>query len=121
MLWLETSGRLYLSFLEGLEQMKCKHVKSSYLWRSFNKLSLFTNMRVHLHGDVGAGIFSERLLMLGNGKVVPAPDAQITMKEIGTVKKGDLVIITKGDLLGTSGGTNAMKVVEVGNMIEIND
>ena len=43
------------------------------------------------------------------------------MKEIGTVKKGDLVIITKGDLLGTSGGTNAMKVVEVGNMIEIND
>ncbi len=43
------------------------------------------------------------------------------MKEIGTVKKGDLVIITKGDLLGTSGGTNAMKVVEVGNMIEINE
>ena len=43
------------------------------------------------------------------------------MRKIGTVKKGDLVIITKGDLLGTSGGTNAMKVVEVGNMIEINE
>ena len=43
------------------------------------------------------------------------------MRKIGTVKKGDLVIITKGDLLGTSGGTNAMKVVEVGNMIEVND
>ena len=43
------------------------------------------------------------------------------MMKIGTVKKGDLVIITKGDLLGTSGGTNAMKVVEVGNMIEINE
>ena len=43
------------------------------------------------------------------------------MKNIGTVKKGDLVIITKGDLLGTSGGTNAMKVVEVGNMLEINE
>ena len=43
------------------------------------------------------------------------------MKKIGTVKKGDLVIITKGDLLGTSGGTNAMKVVEVGNMLEINE
>jgi pyruvate kinase len=35
------------------------------------------------------------------------------MKEIGTVRKGDL--------LGTSGGTNAMKVVEVGNMLEINE
>ena len=43
------------------------------------------------------------------------------MKKIKTVKKGDLVIITKGDLLGTSGGTNAMKVVEVGNMLEINE
>jgi pyruvate kinase len=43
------------------------------------------------------------------------------MRKIGTVKKGDLVIITKGDLLGTSGGTNAMKVVEVGNMLEINE
>ncbi len=41
------------------------------------------------------------------------------MKEIGTVKKGDLVIITKGDLLGTSGGTNALKVVEVGKMINV--
>jgi hypothetical protein len=26
------------------------------------------------------------------------------------------VIITKGDLMGTGGGTNAMKIVEVGNM-----
>ena len=49
---------------------------------------------------------------------------RVSVKEAqpnGTVKKGDLVIITKGDLLGTSGGTNAMKVVEVGNMIEVND
>ena len=32
------------------------------------------------------------------------------------VEDGDLVIITKGDLMGTDGGTNAMKIVEVGNM-----
>ena len=35
------------------------------------------------------------------------------------VKKGDFVIITKGDLMGTSGGTNALKIVEVGNLIEV--
>lgn len=34
----------------------------------------------------------------------------------GAVRDGDLVIITKGDLMGTHGGTNAMKIVEVGNM-----
>ena len=38
------------------------------------------------------------------------------MKKHGTIADGDLVIITKGDLMGTGGGTNAMKIVEVGNM-----
>ncbi|MCG6889661.1 MAG: pyruvate kinase [Gammaproteobacteria bacterium] len=38
------------------------------------------------------------------------------MKAHGTITDGDLVIITKGDLMGTGGGTNAMKIVEVGNM-----
>jgi pyruvate kinase len=34
----------------------------------------------------------------------------------GVVKNGDLVIITKGDLMGAGGGTNAMKIVKVGSM-----
>jgi pyruvate kinase len=34
----------------------------------------------------------------------------------GAVRDGDLVIITKGDLAGKSGGTNAMKIVKVGDM-----
>lgn len=38
------------------------------------------------------------------------------MKKRNSVSEGDLVIITKGDLMGTGGGTNAMKIVEVGNM-----
>jgi len=41
------------------------------------------------------------------------------MLEKGAVKKGDLVMITKGDLMGTSGGTNALKIVEVGKLIAI--
>lgn len=35
----------------------------------------------------------------------------------GHVKDGDLVIITKGDSMGTLGGTNAMKVVRVGEVV----
>ena len=41
------------------------------------------------------------------------------MLEKGAVKKGDFVIITKGDLMGTSGSTNALKIVEVGNLVEV--
>ncbi len=36
----------------------------------------------------------------------------------GAVRDGDLVIITKGDLMGELGGTNAMKIVRVGDMHE---
>jgi pyruvate kinase len=35
---------------------------------------------------------------------------------LGEVKDGDLVIITKGDLMGVMGGTNSMKIVCVGQM-----
>lgn len=32
----------------------------------------------------------------------------------GIVRDGDLVIITKGDLMGVGGGTNAMKIIRIG-------
>jgi len=40
------------------------------------------------------------------------------LKRRGAVRDGDLVIITKGDLRGVHGGTNAMKIVRVGDMFE---
>lgn len=38
----------------------------------------------------------------------------------GAVRDDDLVIITKGDLMGVHGGTNAMKIVRVGDMVHNN-
>ena len=35
----------------------------------------------------------------------------------GAISDGDLVIITKGDLRGISGGTNVMKIVTVGSQV----
>ena len=35
----------------------------------------------------------------------------------GAVRDGDLVIITKGDLMGVHGGTNAMKMIRVGEHV----
>jgi len=39
------------------------------------------------------------------------------LRRRGAVRDGDLVIITKGDLMGIHGGTNAMKIVKVGDMV----
>ncbi|CAK0766554.1 pyruvate kinase II [Gammaproteobacteria bacterium] len=35
----------------------------------------------------------------------------------GAVQDGDLAIITKGDLIGVQGGTNAMKIVRIGALV----
>lgn len=40
------------------------------------------------------------------------------LRRRGTVRDGDLVIISKGDLTGVMGGTNAMKIAMVGNLPE---
>ncbi|HFD33127.1 MAG TPA: pyruvate kinase [Gammaproteobacteria bacterium] len=34
--------------------------------------------------------------------------------ESGEVEKGDLVIVTKGDLIGINGGTNMLKIIKIG-------
>jgi hypothetical protein len=43
-------------------------IKASYLWRHVKKMTLKTNMRVHMTHDPSAGVFSAQLLTLGNGK-----------------------------------------------------
>ncbi|MBI3571409.1 MAG: pyruvate kinase [Gammaproteobacteria bacterium] len=40
------------------------------------------------------------------------------LRRRGSVRDGDMVIITKGDLTGVLGGTNAMKIATVGNLPE---
>jgi pyruvate kinase len=38
------------------------------------------------------------------------------LQKRGIVKKGDLVALTKGDDIGIHGGTNVLKILEVGNV-----
>ncbi len=39
----------------------------------------------------------------------------------GAVRDGDLVVITRGDLMGVQGGTNAMNIVRVGDLDQTRD
>lgn len=39
------------------------------------------------------------------------------LQERGLVKNGDLIILTKGDHMGIHGGTNAMKIIRVGEVV----
>jgi len=40
------------------------------------------------------------------------------LKRRGAVRDGDRVILTKGDLAGVMGGTNAMKIITVGQLVD---
>lgn len=44
-------------------------LKASYLWNRVEKITLSTNMRVHLLQDPSAQTFSKQLLDIGNGKI----------------------------------------------------
>lgn len=46
-------------------------------------------------------------------------EAAEVLKKFGIVKDGELIIITKGDLMGKRGGTNAVKVLRVGHILDV--
>ena len=71
-----------------------------------------TNRKVNLY----RGVFPIYFPTIHTNHAEANQEAVGLMKKQKAVEDGDLVIITKGDLMGTDGGTNAMKIVEVGNM-----
>ncbi|KIH57822.1 hypothetical protein ANCDUO_11985, partial [Ancylostoma duodenale] len=52
-------------------------LKASYLWRHVQKMTLTTNMRVHLQGDLSAQSFAQQLLRLGDGEFPVDPDTDL--------------------------------------------
>ena len=71
-----------------------------------------TNRKVNLY----RGVFPIFFPAIHTNHAEANQEAVDLMRKQKAVNDGDLVIITKGDLMGTDGGTNAMKILEVGNM-----
>ncbi len=64
------------------------------------------------------GVYPASLDLLGRTHAEVNKDAVDVLLRCGVVHENDLVIITKGDLMGVDGGTNALKIVRVGHLIE---
>ena len=64
------------------------------------------------------GVYPASMDLLDRGHAEVNKDAIDVLLRCGVVHKDDLVIITKGDLIGVDGGTNALKIVRVGHLIE---
>ena len=49
------------------------------LWSYFIKMNLSTNVRVHLHGDILAGVFSSELMKIGERENTTNSDDRIQL------------------------------------------
>ncbi len=67
------------------------------------------------------GVFPAYIDFLGKTHAQVNHAAVKVLKVCKEVEDGDLVILTKGDLMGVDGGTNALKVLRVGHMVEEED
>lgn len=79
--------------------------------------SLSTHERTNRKVSMYRGVIPVDFPVIKNNDHATANRVAIdVLRAEGVVTDGDLVIITKGDLMGTGGGTNAMKIVRVGDM-----
>lgn len=69
-----------------------------------------TRRRVALY----RGVYPVKFTTAVTEHVQASREAERVLVEAGVVKKGDLVIITKGDLMGRDGGTNSMRIASIG-------
>lgn len=64
------------------------------------------------------GVFPARFNMLGRTHAEVNKEAIDVLLDCKVVQENDLVIITKGDLMGVDGGTSALKILRVGHLID---
>lgn len=65
------------------------------------------------------GVFPAKFNMLGRTHAEVNKEAIDVLLDCDVVQENDLVIITKGDLMGVDGGTSALKILRVGHLIDI--
>ena len=71
---------------------------------------IMTRYRLSLFRDV----FPMMIEYRGHDLDVMLEEAENNLYKAGVVEKGDLIVVTFGEPIGTSGGTNTMKIVKVG-------
>ena len=64
------------------------------------------------------GVYPARIKTIDTNHATVNKDAINVLTALNVAKENDLVIITKGDLAGKEGGTNAIKVVKVGHLAD---
>lgn len=64
------------------------------------------------------GVFPARFELLGRTHAEMNKEAIDVLLNCAVVQENDLVIITKGDLIGVDGGTSALKILRVGHLID---
>ncbi|GFX95322.1 ATP-dependent DNA helicase [Trichonephila clavipes] len=70
-------------------------LKNSYPWHHVEKFSLTTNMRSHIHDDLSAGQFANKLLQIGDGKVPEDPTTGLIIIACGQIVNSPDELLSK--------------------------
>ena len=81
--------------------------------------ALTTHTRTLRKVTLYRGVYPARIKTIDTNHETVNQDAVNVLTNLNVAKDDDLVIITKGDLAGIEGGTNAIKVVKVGHLVEV--
>ena len=81
--------------------------------------ALTTHTRTLRKVTLYRGVYPARIKTIDTNHETVNRDAVNVLTNLNVAKDDDLVIITKGDLAGIEGGTNAIKVVKVGHLVEV--
>jgi len=60
------------------------------------------------------GVYPINLKNASKDRDVLLAEAEAELRQRGAVREGDLILLTIGEPIGESGGTNTMKIVRVG-------
>ncbi len=95
---------------------------STALWMSRrNHIIPIFAITTHIHTlrkvTLYKGVYPAHLKTIDKEHAQVNRDVISTLESLNVVQKEDLVIITKGDLAGMQGGTNALKIVKVGYLV----
>ena len=115
------SYQLKVSAIAALTESGATALWMSRMCPSIPIYALTPHMKTKCKVTLYRGVYPGTLNTIGKTHTQVNREACDVLKRCGIVKDGDLIIITKGDLMGKRGGTNATKVLRVGDIHNVED
>ncbi len=110
-----TANRLHVRAIIAMTESGATALWMSRISSGLPIYAMSSQARTLRQASMYRGVEPIRFETTSRSHAVVNNEVQEILKERGAIEDGDTVIISKGDLVGKQGGTNAMKILRVGD------